>query len=69
MLVLLSVFAAIALFDLAPLIQQKQRTVIAAFLVLFVLALGISILLMMDIEVPSAMLFLEDVLKSIGLSY
>lgn len=69
MLVVLSCFAAIALFDLVPLIREKQQNAIAAFSFLFLSALAIAILLSLDIKVPSFMLFLGDVLKAIGLSY
>lgn len=69
MILLLATFAGIALFDLVPLFGKKQGTAIAAFLVLFVLALVISVLLVMNVQVPSAMMFLADVLKSIGLHY
>lgn len=69
MLVLLLCFAVIAFFDLVPLIRQKQRNAGAAFSFLFLFALVIAVLLSLGVRVPSSMLFLGDVLESIGLSY
>jgi len=69
MIVLLLTFLGIALFDFVPLLRHRQKTAIAAFLMLFIPALVISLLLVKNIPVPSVMMMLGDLFKSIGLTY
>jgi len=68
-ILLLLTFAGIAAFDLLPLFAHRQKSAIAAFLLLFVLALVISVLLVQNVKVPSAVLLLGELLESLGLSY
>jgi len=62
-------FALIALIDLIPLIRQRKKRAIAAFVGLFVLALTLSVLQVLNIEVFSTLGACGDFLKRIGLAY
>lgn len=69
MALLLVSFALIALKDLIPLVRQRSKRGIAAFLLLFLPALALSILQAVGIEVPSALALLGSAVKAMGLSY
>lgn len=69
MVLMLIGFALIALIDLLPVIRRRSGRAVAAFLLLFTAALALSVLQVNGVEVPSAMLLLDDVLKTFGLSY
>jgi hypothetical protein len=62
-------FILIALIDLVPLIRQREGRGVLAFLLLFIPSLVIAYLLAKNITVPSAMLWLGEVFKALGLSY
>lgn len=62
-------FITIIFIDFVPLIKKKQKGEIITFSVFFVLSLVIVILILQEIEIPSIMLLLDEVLKSVGLSY
>lgn len=62
-------FALIALIDLMPLIRRHNKRAVAAFLVLFVMALTLACLQNLGVEIPSVMNLLGDLFKSIGLAY
>lgn len=69
MAVVLIGFAAIALKDLIPLVRQRSKRGILAFLLLFLPALALSVLQAAGIEVPSFMALLGSAVKAMGLSY
>ena len=62
-------FALIALIDLLPLVQRRDKSAIVLFLILFIVAFSLSILKVMDVDVPSTMLALGSFYKELGLSY
>lgn len=66
---LIVVLAAVLLIDLPPLIKNKNRRELIVFLVIFVLTAALSVLVALDIPMPSPLLVLDDLLKGIGLSY
>lgn len=66
---LIVVLAVVLLIDLPPLVKNKKPRELIVFLVIFVLTTALSVLLVLDIPVPSPMLVLDDLLKSVGLSY
>jgi len=69
MVFIITWFALIALIDLLPLVQRRDKSTIVLFLILFILALTISILQALDVGVPSSMLSLGNFYKELGLSY
>ena len=62
-------FVLIAIVDLFPLLRKKKTKDVATWLVLFVLAFSVSVLLLLKVPVPSLMVLIGDGLKAIGLSY
>lgn len=66
---LLCGFALIALIDLIPIIRKKSWRALIVFLVLYLSALAISVLLVLNIDVPSTMIILDKALKAVHLSY
>lgn len=62
-------FALIALIDLPTLLRERAWRDVAAFLVLFLPALAIALMIERGAKVPSAMRVLGEALKSMGLSY
>lgn len=66
---ILTGFALIALIDLMPLIRQRKGRAIAAFLVIFVVALPLAVLPALNIEVPSVMYAWRDFIRWLGLGY
>ena len=62
-------FAVLALIDLVPLIKKRAKVCIAVFCVIFAVALTIAVLNIQNIEVPSVMRLLGQLLKSIGINY
>ncbi|MEA4919405.1 MAG: hypothetical protein VB078_00565 [Clostridiaceae bacterium] len=69
MLVLLMGFVLIAVIDLVPLIIKKSKNGVPVFLLIFIPTLVLSIMLKLNIKIPSIMIWLGDVLKKIGISY
>ena len=62
-------FLLIGLIDLRPLLAQRKLRAIAAFLVIFTLALVLTVLQKMNIKIPSAMFAWRDLLQWLGLTY
>ncbi len=62
-------FALIALMDLVPLIRQRKGRAIAAFLVVFAVALPLAVLQALNIEVPSIMYAWAHFIRWLGLGY
>jgi hypothetical protein len=62
-------FVLIAIVDLFPLLRKRKTKDVATWLVLFVLAFSVSVLLLLKVPVPSLMVLIGDGLKAIGLSY
>ncbi len=62
-------FSLVALMDLTPLIHRRKGRAIAAFVVLFVVALLLAVLQALNIEIPSVMYAWRDVLRWLGLEY
>lgn len=69
MVFLLIALAIVAGIDLIPLIRQRSKRGILAFLLLFLPALTLGILQAGGVEVPSVMLGLGKVVRSLGLNY
>lgn len=69
MLILLIGFALIAVIDLVPLIKMKSKNGVPTFLLVFIPTLVLSIMLNLNIQIPSIMIWLGDVLKKVGISY
>lgn len=69
MALILAGFVIIALIDLIPLIRQHAKNGIAAFSIVFITALTLSILQINKVEVPSILILLGDALKALGISY
>ncbi len=69
MVLILVCFTLILLFDMLPIIRQHSWRSTFAFFLFFISSLTLAILLQFNVEVPSVMLFLGDVLKAINLSY
>lgn len=62
-------FALIALIDLPPIVRKRSGRGAAAFLLLFITALTISVLQASSIEVPSILHLIGSAFKAVGLSY
>lgn len=62
-------FALIAFLDLAPLLRRHNKRAVAAFLFLFCIALSLAILQALGVKVPSTMMTLDALCKSVGLAY
>jgi len=62
-------FALIVLIDLIPIIRKHSGRGALAFLLLFIPALTLTMLQAYKIEVPSIMLLLGSLLKTLGISY
>ena len=62
-------FSLIALIDLAPLIRLRKGRAIAAFAVLFAIALLLAVLQALNIQVPSVMYAWRGILRWLGLEY
>jgi putative effector of murein hydrolase len=69
MLLCISGFLLIALFDFLPLIRRKKWRAAFAFMVLFSTALLIEVLTTLNIKVPSAMYGAEALVRWVGLGY
>ena len=62
-------FSLVALMDLTPPIHRRKGRAIAAFVVLFVVALLLAVLQALNIEIPSVMYAWRDALRWLGLEY
>jgi hypothetical protein len=69
MLAILLCFGLIALIDLTPLIRKKDRKDIAAFCLIFALALVISILNQLGMPPPSTIISQDTLLRGLHLYY
>ncbi len=69
MTVVVVCFVLILLIDLIPLLRRRPKRGILAFLLLWLPALTLAVLYAIGVKVPSTMLVLGELLKSIGLSY
>lgn len=69
MLLIIVFFSLIALIDLIPIVKKKLWHDFAAWMILFLPAVAISVLIALHIKIPSAMILIGDALKAIGLSY
>ncbi len=62
-------FALIMLIDFLPLAQKHNRKGMIAFLLVFIPALTLAVLLAAGIRVPSTMAAWEVVIRWLGLAY
>lgn len=62
-------FALIALIDLRPLIQRRKWRAVAAFLIIFAIALTLAVLQTLNIKVPSTMYAWGNFIRWLGLGY
>ncbi len=62
-------FGLIALIDFVPLIRRGNKRAMIAFGVFFVGGLCLALLKHFDVHVPSTLVFLGDLLKSVGIGY
>jgi hypothetical protein len=62
-------FAVIVLIDFIPIIKARSRRTTVAFLIVFIPALTVSVLIALKVRVPSILLVLDKAFKSIGISY
>ena len=69
MLFILAGFALLALVELPPLLMKGQKRALFAFLVIFFLALALTLLQSAGIVVPSVLLLCEKLFLTIGLHY
>jgi hypothetical protein len=69
MVMILIGFALIALIDLIPLIERRFGRGVAAFILVFGVALTLSVLEAQDVDVPSIMLLWGDAVRALGLNY
>jgi hypothetical protein len=69
MVAIIIVFGLIALIDLRPLIRKKNWKDIAAFGIVFGLALVVSVLNELKVPVPSTILTADKWMKQIGIHY
>lgn len=62
-------FSLIALIDLPPLIRKKEWKDVAAFGIVFGLALVVSVLNELKVPIPSTILTADKWMKQIGIHY
>jgi hypothetical protein len=62
-------FGLIALIDLLPLIRKKNWKDVAAFSIVFGLALVVSVLNELKVPIPSTILTADKWMKQIGIHY
>lgn len=62
-------FTLILLVDLVPLVRRRSWRGTIGFLLFFIPALTLAVLRQKNVEVPSLMLILGDLLKTWGISY
>lgn len=62
-------FTLILLMDFLPIVRQRSWRSVLGFLLLFIPALTLALLRQNNVEVPSLMLALGDLLKTWGISY
>ncbi len=69
MVAILIIFSLIALIDLRPLIRQKSWRDVAAFGIVFGLALVVTVLNELKVPIPSTILTADKWMKQIGIHY
>jgi len=62
-------FGLIALIDLPPLIRRKEWKDVAAFSIVFALALTVSVLNELKVPIPSTILSADKLMHQIGINY
>lgn len=67
--VLLICLCLFSLADLFPLVRRRSWRAVVVFSLLFLSALTLSVLYQLNIEVPSAMKLVGDLVKALHLSY
>jgi hypothetical protein len=69
MVAIFIVFGLIALIDLRPLIRKRSWKDVAAFGIVFGLALVVSVLNELKVPIPSTILTADKWMKQIGIHY
>lgn len=69
MIFVIILMAGIALMEGPPLLRGKNKRHIISYAVIYAFTLAISLLLAAGKELPSPMIILDKLFKSIGLSY
>ena len=69
MVVIFLCFCLIALLDLPSLIRRKDWKDMAVFCFVFLLALAVSILNELKVEIPSTILTADKLMRQIGIHY
>ena len=69
MVAIFFIFSLIALIDLLPLIRKKNWKDVAAFGIVFGLALVVSVLNELKVPIPSTILTADKWMKQIGIHY
>ncbi len=69
MVAIFFIFSFIALIDLPPLIRKKNWKDVAAFGIVFGLALVVSVLNELKVPIPSTILTADKWMKQIGIHY
>ena len=69
MALLLMGFALIALMDLTPMIRRRKWRAVAAFLLLFAVAVTLAVLQTLKVKIPSVMFAWGDLIRWLGLAY
>lgn len=64
-IVIIGSFTIIALMDMPELIKNKYRVDLTVYLLLFVLALILSLMLMIGATVPSPIMWFEHIIKDV----
>lgn len=62
-------FALIILIDLIPLLHSRSKRTVFAFVVIFTAALGMALLWLFDVQIPSTLVVIGNFLKRIGIGY
>lgn len=62
-------FTVILLRDLPALVREKSKGGLALFLLLFLTSLTLAVLIQLDVKIPSVLLLLGQVFKSLGITY
>ncbi len=69
MFLILLCFGLVAWIDCVPLVRRKEWKDTAAFGLLFALALTVSILNQLGTPIPSTILFMDDLMHKMGITY
>ncbi|HBC25847.1 MAG TPA: hypothetical protein DC013_00385 [Ruminococcaceae bacterium] len=69
MIFLIFIFLAILGIDLPPLIRSRNRREIVVYSLVYLFALALCFLYAAGVEIPSPVMVLGDMMKSVGISY